>query len=82
MFRLKIDLRSTAGTLFEERDFDSEAAARNYYKEVRENYGKQGLRIESRSSLMEHIGGTQAQFWSVRETFTENVKGKMVWRKK
>lgn len=83
MFRLKIDLRSSNGSLIEERDFDSDLAAQSYYREIRTRYGKDdGQRVESRSSIMEHIGGDLVQFWAMRHIMAENVKGKMLWKKR
>jgi hypothetical protein len=82
MYRLKIDLRATSTSLREEHDFESESAAESYYREVRAELVRRAGRIESRSSISEFLGGSQAQFWSVRRHFEENVKREFVWWKK
>lgn len=82
MYRLKIDLRTSQGSLNEELDFDSESAAESYYKQVREDLIKRAGRIESRSSIIRYLGGDQAQFWSVCKHFEENVKREYVYWKK
>lgn len=81
MYRLTIDLRTSAGSLKEEHQFESKLAAETYYLEVRDNYGR-GTRVESRSIIMQFLGGAQMQVWSVCKHFEENVKREFVrWKK-
>ena len=82
MYRLRIDLRAASGTLNEEHNFDSASAAESYYNDVRKDFGKRAGKIESRSSIMHLLGGTQAQFWRVCKHMEDHVKREFVWWKK
>jgi hypothetical protein len=81
-YRLNIDLRTAASELKEEQMFETMDAAERYYSELRARYAAPGVRVESRSSISQFLGGSQAQFWSVCKHFEENVKREFVWWKK
>jgi hypothetical protein len=81
-YRLNIDLRTAASELKEEQMFDTMDAAERYYIETRARYGAAGGKVESRSSISQFLGGSQAQFWTVCKHFEENVKREFVWWKK
>lgn len=80
-YRLNIDIRTAANTIKEEQLFESLDAAERYYLETRSRVAAGG-KIESRSSISQFLGGSQAQFWSVCKHFEENVKREYVWWKK
>ncbi len=81
-YRLNIDLRSAASEFKEEQMFETLDAAERYYLETRERYGAAGVKVESRSSISEYLGGSQMQCWTVRRHFEENVKREFVWWRK